>query len=196
MKRSLLAAALAVSFISGCVSTSAPTFDDLKSTGSELASTEYKASSVSDVEKIRQIVNRTFIAAKPVYENYVDTLLAESDVSNYVSAVRNAESEEEAAKLYESLTPEQKQKVDRVINSEQMKEIFLSLGKLALETNQITDVFGSMDKTSFLTELDFSNLVTEKDNLSFTMSQLDYLNDTIASAYKNHQIMARFSSSI
>lgn len=74
------------------------------------------------------------------------------------------------------------------------KQVFAGLGEASLVALQNLAVFEALDTTGLLKSVEFSMLMQEKDKLAFTTKQVAYLNDTVVSAYKNHQIVSAFRS--
>lgn len=190
---------VAASIMSGCASTSGSdtiSYSDLKAQGAELYqssnSKNYKASTVKQVETIRLVVNTAFLAAQPVYEEYIAQIQSEPAVNNYFAAVEALDSEVEKKAVYDKLTAEQKKTIDDFNNSAMTKKIMSALGEAALTAMSSAEQFKAVDTTSLLSGVSFSNMLDEKDKLGLTLDQILYLNDTVISAYDNYKIISAF----
>lgn len=201
MKKTVLAMVLAATMVSGCSmigGSETVSYEDLREQGNVLllASNEagYKASDIQQLEAIRLVVNTAFLTAKPVYERYIDELMATPDLNNYFSAVEAMETEEEKRAVYDALNPEQKKIVDEFNQSSVGNEIMLGLKDAALVALKNSAVFLEADTTAMLSDVDFSKLMDEKDAVSLTAEQVIYMDKTVVSAYENYKVISAFSS--
>lgn len=201
MKKTILAVALAASMVSGCsmiAGKETRSYAELQTEGQALllASNEegYSASGIQDLEKIRLGVNSVFLIAEPMYERYTEKLINTPELGNFMAATEAAESEEEKKAIYDALTPEMKVKVDKYVNSSVMKDVMKSAGEVAKVILKNSAVFLEMNTTSILTQIDFTDLMAERERIAHTYNQLAYLDTTLVSAYENYRIISAFSN--
>lgn len=200
MKKTLLAVTIAAAILTGCVSTSdePTTYLDIKAQGQELLKSSsvagYTASSIPDLEKVRLTVNSVFLLSQPLYERYTEQLQNTPELENFMAATGAVDTEEEKKAIYDQLTPEHKIIVDKFLNSSVVGEVMERLGEVSLVIMNNTSTFNNLDTASLLQQVDFSNLMTEKDLIAHTGEQVIYLNDSIYSLYKNYQIISAFSN--
>lgn len=200
MKKILLSAVIATSLLTGCASNggSAVSYADLQAQGSELLAgaqvNSYAPSTVKELEVARTLINTAFLAAKPAYEQFTAAMQKDAVIGNYFAAVEAVKTEEEKKAIYDALAPEDKKAIDAFNNSEMSKQVFAGLGEASLVALKNLAVFEALDTAGLLKSVEFSMLMQEKDKLAFTTKQVAYLNDTVVSAYKNHQIVSAFRS--
>ena len=201
MKKTLLAMTLAASMISGCSmigGADTVSYDELKKEGDALLlqsdTNGYKASTVAELEVARLVVNSAFLASKPAYDRYTEELLATPALGNYFAAVEAVESEEEKRKIYDELLPKNKKIVDDFNKSSISEEVMSGLADASIVVLKSSAAFLLLDTTSMLSDVEFSEMMGEKDNVSLTMEQISYMDSTIVSAYENHKIVSAFSS--
>ncbi|MCG7587994.1 hypothetical protein [Photobacterium sp. OFAV2-7] len=201
MKKTLLAAIIAASMVSGCsmiTDSEKVSYAELQTTGTELAersnADNYQPSSIKEAEVLRIAVNTAFYAAKPAYERYTEELLATPAVGNYFSAVESVDSEEEKKAVYDALSEENKKAVDKFMASSVFDEVIGGLKEAAVPAMKSATSFLALDTTSLLADINFSELPAEKDKFALTAEQLEYLDKTVVSAYNNYQIISAFSN--
>lgn len=201
MKKTILAVALAASMVSGCSSimgNETRSYAELKTEGQTLllASNEegYSPSGILDLEKTRLSINSVFLIAEPIYERYTETLMNTPEIGNFMAATEAAETEAEKKAIYDSLTPEAKSKVDEYVNSSMAKEIMNGAAEAAKVILTNSTLFLQVNTASILKQVDFTDLIAEKNRISHTYDQLAYLDSTLVSAYKNYQVISAFSN--
>ena len=203
MKKSILTVFVAAALTTGCAtsgSSEAVSYNTLQTKGQELYTQSvvdggtYEPSLIEDVEIIRTAVNTAFLAAKPAYENYVSQLMNEPVLGNYFSAVEAAESDEDKRSVYDALTMEDRKVIDDFNSSTMGNEIMGSLGDAAKVALKNIAMFKSMNTSDMISGVGFKELMSEKNKLALTVEQIDYLNDTIISAYTNYQVVSAFRS--
>lgn len=203
MNKNILAVLVAAALTTGCASsgsTEAISYSALQTEGQELYTQSvveggsYEPSLIQDVEVIRTAVNTVFLTAKPVYENYVSQLMNEPVLGNYFSAVEAVDSEEEKRNVYDALASEDRKVIDDFNNYTMGSEVMGSLGDAAKVALKNIAMFKSMDTSGMISGVGFKELLSEKDKLAHTVEQIDYLNDTIISAYNNYQVVSAFRS--
>ncbi|KLV07066.1 hypothetical protein ABT56_05755 [Photobacterium aquae] len=200
MKKTLLAVALVASLGSGCSmlnKSDTVNYDALRKDGAELmtkANAEgYQPSNVKQLEVVRFTVNTAFLAAKPTYERYIDELKSTPVLGNYFAATEAVETEEEKRAIYDALPADQKKVVDNFMKSSMSEEMMSGLGEAAKVALENSSHFLALDSTDMLSGIDFTQLLTEKENVSFTIDQISYLNATVISAYNNYKTVSAFS---
>lgn len=201
MKKTLLAMALTVSMVSGCSmfgGSDTLSYADLQVQGSELAvrsdAENYEPSVVKEAEVARLAVNTAFHVSKPVYERYIENLLATPEVGNYFSAVEAVDSEEEKRAIYDALSDEDKKMIDDYVASSVFEDIMDGLKNAALPAVNSVATFMALDTAGLLKDVEFTALLLEKEKLALTAEQVLYMNETVVSAYENYQIISAFSS--
>lgn len=219
MKKTILAVAVFASLLSGCMTTGGQaSYADLQAQGQELylesaavgssyvvttadgteeertVAAGYQASNIVELENIRTIINVTFLTAKPVYERFSEEMINNTDVGNYFAAVDAAETDEEKAKVYTNLSPEKKQIIKDFENSSVGKELLIGLKDVAFVILKNSTAFTEIDTMALISNVDFSEIMAEKDRLGHTTDQLLYMNDTVVSAYKNYQVISAMNN--
>jgi hypothetical protein len=219
MKKTILAATIFASLLSGCMTTGGgATYVELQEQGQELylesattgssyivlteegvEKTEkvgagYQVSNIPELETIRMIVNATFLTAKPVYERFSEEMINSPAVGSYFAAIDNAENDEEIAAINAALSPEDKKIIDDFKASSVSEELLSGLGDVALVVLKNSASFAEIDTAGLISNVDFSELMTEKDRLGHTADQLLYMNDTVVSAYQNYQVISAMSN--
>lgn len=203
MKKTILAVALTATLMSGCASigqgeNDGPvSYDELKVTGTELSersNTEnYEPSTVSEAEIIRTSVNLAFHAAKPAYERYTEEVLATPTLGNYFAATEAASTDEEKKAIYDALSDEDKKTVDNFMASSMFSDVMGGLKEAAGPAAKSAMTMMTIDSSELLKDVGFLNLINEKSKFSLTLDQVDYMNQTVVSAYKNYQVVSAFS---
>ncbi|WP_372882258.1 hypothetical protein [Psychromonas sp.] len=201
MKKTILAVTLAATLLSGCsaiMGNETRSYDELKADGQALLlkSNEegYSASGIQDLEKIRLGVNSAFLIAEPMYERYTENLLNTPELGNFMAATEAAESEEEKKAIYDALPQETKDKVDAYLNSSMTQEVMKGAAEVAKVILKNSTAFLTVNTTSVLTQIDFTDLMAEKARIAHTADQLAYLDTTLVSAYKNYKVISAFSN--
>ncbi|MEC4725027.1 hypothetical protein HWQ46_05600 [Shewanella sp. D64] len=198
MKKSLATMIVIAGLTTGCASTSGSStvsYNDLKAQGNSLYADSkkeaYKPSKIQELEVGRTIVNTAFLTAKPLYEEYILQIQSEPVVNNYFGAVEAAKSEEEKQAIYDALGDNQTI-IDDFNNSEMTKKVMVGLGEAVVIATKSLVQFKTIDTTSLISSVDFTDMMSEKSNLGLTLDQITYLNDSVISAYDNYQIISAF----
>jgi len=219
MKKTILAATVFASLLSGCMTTGGQaSYADLQKEGVELyqdsaivgtpyeftkedgtkiegkVETGYQVSNVAELEVIRTVINATFLTALPVYERFSTEMMNNTEVGQYFAAVEAADTEEDKAQVFENLSEADKQKVKDFENSSVGQELLSGLGDVALVVLKNSAAFAELDTAALISNVDFSELMTEKDRLGHTADQILYMNDTVVSAYNNYQVISAMSN--
>jgi hypothetical protein len=218
MKKTILAATIFASLLSGCMTTGeSASYADLQAEGQELylesavvgtpymtvekgekveheVKTGYQVSNIPELETIRMVVNATFLTAKPVYERFSDEMINSPAVGSYFAAIDNAENDEAIAAINAALSPEEKKIIDDFKASSVSQELLTGLGDVAVVVLKNSASFAQIDAVGLISNVDFSELMTEKDRLGHTTDQLLYMNDTVVSAYQNYQVISAMSN--
>jgi len=201
MKKTLLAVTLTASLLSGCstiMGSETRSYNELKIDGQALLLTSneegYSASGVQDLEKIRLGVNSAFLIAQPMYERYTERLINTPELGNYMAATEAVESEKEKKAIYDALSIETKKKVDAYLNSSMTQEAMKSATEVVKVLLKNSTAFLTVNTTSILTQVDFTDLRAEKARIAHTTDQLVYLDTTLVSAYQNYKVISAFSN--
>jgi len=219
MKKTILAATVFASLLSGCMTTGGQaSYADLQKEGVELyqgsaivgtpyeftkedgtkiegkVETGYQVSNVAELEVIRTVINATFLTALPVYERFSTEMMNNTEVGQYFAAVEAADTEEDKSQVFENLSEADKQKVKDFENSSVSQELLSGLGDVALVVLKNSAAFAEIDTAALISNVDFSELMTEKDRVSHTADQILYMNDTVVSAYQNYQVISAMSN--
>jgi len=219
MKKTILAATVFASLLSGCITTGEPaSYVELQAQGQELylesasqgttyvattleGSEEdrtidegYQTSQIPELEKIRTVVNATFLTAKPVYERFSEEMIHNTVVGNYFAAIDAADNDEEIATVNAALSAEDKKIIAEFKESSVSKELLMGLKDVAAVVLENSAAFAQIDTMALLTSVDFSEVMTEKDLLGHTTDQILYMNDTVVSAYSNYQVISAMSN--
>lgn len=192
MKKTLLAAIIAASMVSGCsmLGATEQTPAQLNAKSQELAAQEYTESSIQPVEQVRMAVNSLFKESTPIYADYtkhVDTNKVGGQVS---SALMMKETDEERDAFLADLKANKTDDYNAYIafiNDKYMDSIYKRALKVGAEIAVQTMAFSEIDQTSLLGQIDFSELGNEKDKLVLTADQVMMLNDTVYSLYQEYQ---------
>ncbi len=179
MKKTLIALALSTAILGGCVSTSSEP-EDYSVVGNEISQIAYQHSSITDLEKLRMPINETFNAAKEIYDTYMAKVEQSPTYHNYLQATQGKD-EDEIKAIRAKLTKEDLKSIAAFENAN--SDIILEIGALTLKLYVINEAFTSFNAMSSISQLDFSKMGQEKDNLSYTADQLDYLMGTIGHIY-------------
>ena len=179
MKKTLIALALSTAILGGCVSTSSEP-EDYSVVGNEISQLEYQVSSIIELEKLRMPIEDTFSAAKEIYDTYMAKVEQSPAYNNYVTATQGKD-EDEIKAIRAALTEEDLKSIAAF--EEANSDILLEVGKLALKLYAYSELFNSFSATAAISQLDFSKMGQEKDNLAYTVDQLDYLMGTIGHIY-------------
>ncbi len=200
MKKTILAATLAASLLSGCsmMGSEGHSYEELKKEGQALLLASngdgYSPSNIKNLEVARLGVNSVFLVAEPMYERYTETLLSAPKVSNFMAATEAAESEEDKKAIYDALSEEDKIIVNEYLNSSLTKEAMKGAKEVANVIKNNSEVFLALDTKSLLSQVSFANLAAEKGHISHTKDQLAYLDATLVSAYQNYKVVSAFSN--
>ena len=200
--KKLVAAAVVAILATGCAGNGAKSvsYDKLVAQGGELYSKSdskaYEPSSVGSIEIARTAVNTAFLAAKPAYEEYTKQLKNDTALSTYFAAVEAQETEEEKRAVYDALSDETRKVVDDYNNSAMGKKVMAGLAEAAVLAMKNTSAFEKLDTAELLKNIDFSQIMSEKSKLSLTKDQVEYLNDTVISAYNNMKVVSTFSKAV
>jgi phosphomevalonate kinase len=178
MKKTLIALALSTAILGGCVST---TVDDYKLTGETIQQQGYQHSKIVELEKLRMPINETFEASKEIYDTYMTKVEQSPAYHNYMTATQG-KSDDEITAIRQQLTAEDKKTIAdfEEANSDILKEI----GELALKIVAMNKMFGGFNATAAIMQVSFTEMGHEKDVLSYTIDQLDYLSGTIGHIYQ------------
>jgi hypothetical protein len=180
MKKTLIALALSTVILGGCVSTSNEV-TDYAVVGNEIAEQAYQASSITELEKLRMPIKDTFSAAKGIYGTYMAKVEQSPAYHNYLTATQG-KSEDEIKAIRADLKPEDLKSIAAF--EEANTDILLEVGELALKLYAYSELFSSFNAVAAITQLEFSKMSQEQDNLDYTVNQLDYLMETIGHIYK------------
>jgi len=219
MKKTILAATIFASLLSGCMTTGgSASYAELQEEGQNLylesatkgtsyvvltaEGTEktktidagYQESKIAELENIRTIINATFLTAKPVYERFSDEMINSPVVGSYFAAIDNADDDEEIAAINAALSPEEKKIIDDFKASSVSQELLVGLKDVAAVVLANSDTFTQLDTSALISDVDFSDMMSEKDRLDHTADQLLYMNDTVVSAYNNYQVISAMSN--
>jgi hypothetical protein len=186
MKKTILAASLAVALLSGCMTTSDPvTVAELNVRAEAVQSLQYEKSAVSGLEQVRLPINSLFNQSVPILNDYIAGQEAFAEGSQLQASLSFAETEEERlAMLEEYKNSEDAAKKSMhddyiaMINDDHMESIYKRIGVVSLEIAAQALLFAQMDQVALWTDIDFSEIMNEKDKLAVTLDQLDILNDS------------------
>jgi hypothetical protein len=178
MKKTLIALALSTAMLGGCVSTE-PT--DYSALGNEIAQQKYTNSVISDLEKIRLPINETFGSAKEIYDTYMAKVEQSPAYSNYMKATEG-KSTEEIQEIHDNLTEEDRKSIATF--EEANSGILMEIGELTVKLYAYVELIGNFNATAAIAQVGFSDMGQEKDNVSYTYDQIDYLSSTIGHIYK------------
>ena len=199
MKKTILASSLAIALLSGCMMTGTSehaSYKELQKEGERLmlsSSAEgYSPTGVHDLEMVRLAVNSGFLIALPIYERYTEELLNTPELGNFFAATENVETEEEKKAIYDSLSPEGKKIIDDYLSSSVVQEMMKGIGEVVGVLLKNSASFLAVNSPSVLAEVDWTDLIGEKNRIAHTYDQIAYLDETIVSAYHNHQIISAF----
>lgn len=200
MKKIIIAVSLTISLLSGCSSMSGGekrSYTELKKEGQEILLSSnvegYSASDIQDLEKVRIAVNSVFLIAEPIYERYTEALINTPALGNFMAATEAVDTDEEKRMVYEMLTPEDKEIVDKYLSSSVAQEAMKGLGQVVLVILKNSTLFLQVDTSSVLAQVDFTDLLAEKDRIAHTYDQIAYLDSTLVSAYENYKVVSAFS---
>lgn len=199
MKKTIIATSLAVALLSGCISTGkAPTHAELQEQGRELSVAskkgEYSPTLIQEIEIARVSVNSVFLVAHPAYDRYVDTVISQPVVSQYMGALAKLEEEEEKQQLWDSLKDKDKAAITAFLESSQTEEAMKALVEVVPMIADASLMFMALDTTTLLQQVDWKDLMSEKDRLTHTTDQLDYMAVTAVKAYEVHNQASAFAS--
>lgn len=194
MKKVALAVSVAMALMTGCASNSGESVShkDLVARGVEIythsTTDAYQASAVKEIEIARSAINTAFLMGKPAYEGYYQEATKSAGIQSYMAAVNDAGgSKEKAKEIYDALTPEQKKVVKDFYTGEKNKQIMEGLRKAAeVALKNITE-FQNLDTAALLKQVDFSQMMAEKDKLALTADQISYLQDTVVPTWNLYQ---------
>ncbi len=219
MKKTILAVTVFASLLSGCITTGdQATYAELQVQGQELylesasqgttyvtttlEGTEedrtvdagYQTSQIPELEKMRTIVNATFLTAKPVYERFSEEMINNTVVGNYFAAIDAADNDEEIATVNAALSAEDKKIIADFKESSVSKELLVGLKDVAAVVLENSAAFAQVDTMALVMSIDFSEIMAEKELLGHTTDQILYMNDTVVSAYNNYQVISAMST--
>lgn len=201
MKKTIIASSLAIFLLSGCISTGfgeKSSYVELQKEGQEMMLSSnaggYSASGVQDLEKVRLVINSTFLVAQPIYERYTETLINTPAIGNYLAATEAVDSKEDKEAIYTALTPSDKKTVDNYLKSSVTKEAMSGMSDVLSVLLENQSTFLTASSGNALLQVDWSDIMAEKDRISHTADQIAYLNSTVVSAYQNYQVVSAFSS--
>ncbi|WP_017220511.1 hypothetical protein [Moritella dasanensis] len=189
MKKTILAAAIALSMISGCsmMGASEQTPDELLVAVQEVSSQEYTASKIAPLEQTRMAVNTLSAEAQPVYADYVNHLNSNDDAKQIQAGLSMQETEEDKAAFWATLSKEEQAAYTDFVNDEYMTAVYKKAAVVGLEIAAQTAAFSQLDTKALMGNLDFSDMGQEASNVDLTVDQLALLNDTIYSLYQEYQ---------
>lgn len=215
MKKTILAATIFTSLLSGCITTGdQASYAELQAQGQELylesasqgttyvvttgkgseedrtVDTGYQTSQIPELEKIRTVVNATFLTAKPVYERFSEEMINNTVVGNYFAAIDAADNDEEIAAVNAALSAKDKKIIADFQESSVGKELLVGLKDVAVVVLENSAAFAQVDTMALIASVDFSEIMTEKELLGHTTDQILYMNDTVVSAYNNYQVIS------
>ncbi|WP_263079837.1 hypothetical protein [Endozoicomonas sp. Mp262] len=151
----------------------------------------YQPSDISEIEKVRSGINTAFIAAQPVYEQFLTHLKTEPALGDYFSSVHSATTETEKQNAFELLSSENQSALIQFISSEASQQIMAGLVQAAKTAMANIDLFQALDTQSLMSNVGLMELISEKDKLAQTVNQIDYLNSTVISAYNDYSQIAK-----
>ena len=201
MKKTILASSLAIALLSGCMMTGTSehaSYKELQKEGQRLMVSStvegYSPTGIHRLEIARIAVNSGFLVAQPIYERYTEQLLNTPELGNFLLATEKAETEEEKKAIYDALDPKQKEVVDKYLTSSVAQEAMKGIGKVVLVLLKNSGSFLVANSPSILAEVDWLDLISEKNRIAHTIDQIAYLDETIVSAYDNYQIVSAFAN--
>lgn len=183
MKKTLIALTLSTVLLGGCVSTGEEV--DYANVGNEIAEQKYQASAITDLEKIRMPVEATFTAAQGIYNSYMAKVAQSPAYNNYVQATAGKD-EDEIKAIRAKLTEEDLKSIADF--EESNSKIISEIMELAVKLYAINEMFLDFNAMGAIMQVDFNKMGEEKDGLSYTVDQLDYLMGTIGHIYKLSRI--------
>lgn len=189
MKKTILAAAMALSMISGCslIGASEKTPDELLVAVQEISAQQYTISKVASLEQTRMAINTLSAEAQPVYADYVNHLNSNADAKQIQAGLSMQKTDEDKAVFLESLTDEERTAYTDFVNDEYMTAVYKKAAIVGLEVVTQSAAFSQIDTTALLGSVDFSDMLQEGNNVDLTVDQLALLNDTIYSLYQEYQ---------
>jgi len=189
MKKTILAAAIALSMISGCsmMGASEQTPDELLVAVQEISSQEYTTSKIALLEQTRMAVNTLSAEAQPVYADYVNHLNSNDDAKQIQAGLSMQETEEDKAAFWATLPKEEQAAYTDFVNDEYMTAVYKKAAAVGLEIAAQTAAFSQLDTKALMGNLDFSDMGQEVSNVDLTVDQLALLNDTVYSLYQEYQ---------
>ncbi|MFT7005637.1 MAG: hypothetical protein ACJAXJ_000136 [Colwellia sp.] len=179
MKKTLIALTLSTVLLGGCVSTGEKV--DYANVGNEIAGQKYQASAITDLEKIRMPIEATFTAAQGIYNSYMAKVEQSPAYNNYLQATAGKD-EDEIKAIRAKLTEEDLKSIADF--EESNSNIISEMMELAVKLYAMNETFLGFNAMGAIMQVDFNKMGEEKDGLSYTVDQLDYLMGTIGHIYK------------
>ena len=172
MKKVALAVSIAMALMTGCASNSgeSTSHEDLNAKGVEIynqsTTDAYQTSAVKEIEIARSAINTAFLMGKPAYEGYYQEAMKHAGLKNFIAAANNAGSEEKIKELYDSLPAEDQKAIEDFYTGEKNKQVMEGLGQAALVGLKNIAEFQKLDTAGLLKQVDFSQMMAEKDKLA------------------------------
>lgn len=198
MKKTMIAASIAISLLSGCVSTGeAVSVAEINERATVVQTEQYETSAVTGLEQVRLPINSLFNESVPILNDYIEGTKAFEEGAQFQGALNLQETEEERLALLEEYKNSEdagKQRVYQdyiaMMNDDHMQSIYKRIGTITTELAVQVAIFAQIDQTTLWTDIDWSEVLDEKDKLAMTVDQIDILTDsfvTLNDEYNNNK---------
>jgi hypothetical protein len=186
MKKTIMAASIALALLSGCVSTGeVESVAEINRHAEVVQAEQYVQSAVTGLEQVRLPINSLFNESVPILNDYIEGTKAFEEGSQFRTALSMEETEEARLALLEKyktseVAGEQKMYQDYIamMNDDHMQSIYKRIGTVSLELGKQVAMFAKIDQTALWTDIDWSEIMNEKDKLAMTITQIDILTDS------------------
>lgn len=194
MKKTIIAASLALAVLSGCASTDdSVSVVEVNKRAVAVQTETYEQSAVTGLEQARLPINSLFNESVPILNDYIEGTKAFEEGSQLQAAANMKETEEERLAFLEEYKNSEdigKQKMYQdyiaMINDDHMQSIYKRIGTVSLELAAQVAVFSQIDQSSLWTDVDWSEILDEKDKLAMTVDQIDILTDSFVTLNNEH----------